>query len=501
MQKLIRSDEPPQLSPPRLAGILHPWSASFYTFGMINVLQHCARATKTAGVMLLNCMDEICRVSANMEPIDSLSCFKTQGHNRAQDSSMVRRGELNMYRFFLLLLLFGRIQATAAVSSAKDEQPNPRLRVFLLDTNMLTRIKATPPTDPRKKEVVTAVLAAADKAMTEGPFSVMQKTVVPPSGDKHDYMSQAPYFWPDPTKPDGLPYIRRDGERNPELKKISDHDNLGRMGEDTRNLALAYYLTGNTAYAERAALLLRTWFLDPRSRMNPNLEFGQGIPGINTGRGIGLIETRSLMPAIDAVGLLAGSKSWTTADQEGMKQWFTQFLEWMRSSQKGRDEDAAKNNHGTWYDLQVTDYALFLGDRQLAIDTLNRVKTRRIAVQIEPDGRQPLELARTNAFSYSIGNLDGLMQLASLGQQLGVDLWNFRAENGRSIRAALDFLLPYALGSKHWDYQQISGFHGDALLHQLQRASAVYRDAKYAAAVRQLDAGKDDLQTILLNQN
>jgi len=406
-----------------------------------------------------------------------------------------------MFRFFFLLVLFGQIQVAAAVSSAKNEQANPQPRVFLLDANMLTAMKAAPPADPHKKELVAAVVTTANKAMTEGPFSVMQKTVTPPNGDKHDYMSQAPYFWPDPAKPNGLPYIRRDGERNPELKKISDHDNLGRMGEATRNLALAYYLTGDTAYADRAALLLRIWFLDPRTRMNPNLEFGQGIPGINTGRGIGLIETRSLMPAIDAVGLLAGSKSWTTVDQEGMKRWFTQFLEWMRTSQKGNDEDAAKNNHGTWYDLQVTDYALFLGDRQLAIDTLNRVKTRRIAVQIEPDGRQPLELARTNAFSYSIGNLDGLMQLASLGQQLGVDLWNFRTEDGRSIRAALDFLLPYALGSKKWDYQQISGFHSDALLHQLQRASAVYRDPKYAAAVRQLDAGKDELQTILLNRN
>jgi len=231
-------------------------------------------------------------------------------------------------------------------------------------------------------------------------------------------MSQAPYFWPDPTKPNGLPYIRRDGERNPELKKISDHDNLGRLGQDSRCLALAYYLTGNTAYGERAALLLRTWFLDEATRMNPNLEFGQGIPRINTGRGIGLIETRSLMPAMDAVGLLAGSKAWSTQDQAGIEKWLGEFLHWMRTSAKGKDEDAAKNNHGTWYDLQVTDYALFLGDRKLAIDTLNRVKTRRIATQIEPEGRQPLELIRTNAFSYSIVNLDGLMQLAFLGEQV-----------------------------------------------------------------------------------
>jgi hypothetical protein len=401
----------------------------------------------------------------------------------------------------LSLIFLAGPQISIAQNAAATESAASHPRVFLLDAEMLAHLKTAPAIDSRKQELVKAVTAAADKAMHEGPFSVMQKAVVPPSGDKHDYMSQAPYFWADPAKPNGLPYIRRDGERNPELKKISDHDNLGRMAEDARDLALAYYLTGNAAYAERSSLLLRTWFLDPATRMNPNLEFGQGIPGINTGRGIGLIETRSLMSVVDAAGLLAGSKAWNDADQEDIKAWLSQFLNWMQTSTKGKDEDAAKNNHGTWYDLQVVDYSLFLGKRDLAVDTLNRVKTRRIALQIEPDGRQPLELARTNAFSYSIGNLDGLMQLAWLGSQAGVDLWNFRTPDGRCIRVALDFLLPYATGEKKWDHQQIGGFHGDALLPQLERAAAIYHDPKYFAAVHQLGAERSDLQTLLLKQN
>jgi hypothetical protein len=399
------------------------------------------------------------------------------------------------------VILFAVSQPSIAQAKAVLKPVTVQPRVFLLDASLLAYIKAAPASDPRRQEVLQAVTKAAEKAMPEGPFSVMQKAVVPPSGDKHDYMSQAPYFWADPTKPNGLSYIRRDGERNPELKKISDHDNLGRLGEDARNLALGYYLTGNIAYGDRAALLLRTWFLDPATRMNPNLEFGQGIPGINTGRGIGLIETRSLMSVVDAAGLLAGSKSWSAADQEGIKTWLGQFLNWMQTSEKGKDEDAAKNNHGTWYDLQVTDYALFLDKRDLAVATLNRVKTRRITLQVEPDGRQPLELARTNAFSYSIGNLDGLMQLAWLGNEVGVDLWDFRTTDGRSIRAALDFLLPYATGVKKWDYPQIGGFHGDALLHQLQCAAVKYHDPRYTAAIDQLGAGRDDLETVILKQN
>jgi hypothetical protein len=401
----------------------------------------------------------------------------------------------------LSFVLFVAPQSTIARAKVGTKTIASLPRVFLLDAKMLARLKGAASSDPRKQKVVAAATTAADKVMQEGPFSVMQKGVVPPSGDKHDYMSQAPYFWADPTKPNGLPYIRRDGERNPELKKISDHDNLGRMAEDARNLALAYYLTGNAAYADRSSVLIHTWFLDPATRMNPHLEFGQGIPGINTGRGIGLIETRSLMSVVDAVGLLAGSKTWSAADQEGIKAWLAQFLNWMQTSEKGKDEDAAKNNHGTWYDLQVVDYALFLDKCDLAIDTLNRVKTKRISLQIEPDGRQQLELARTNAFSYSIGNLDGLMQLAWLGSQVGVDLWNFRTSDGRCIRVALDFLLPYATGVKKWDYQQIGGFHGDALLTQLERASAEYHNPNYVAAIHQLGAGREDLQTVLLQQN
>jgi hypothetical protein len=146
----------------------------------------------------------------------------------------------------------------------------------------------------------------------------------------------------------------------------------------------------------------------------------------------------------------------------------------------------------------VADIALFLGDTQLATDTLERVKTRRIAVQIEPDGRQPLELARTNAWSYSNGNLDGLCKLATLGDEVSVDLWNFKTTDGRSIRAAVDFLVPYAAGERKWDYQQIGGFHANALLSTLLRAAKAYHDQKYATQAMQLDTGSQSVETMLL---
>jgi hypothetical protein len=416
-----------------------------------------------------------------------------RGWNRMMNTSPIWKARLalNAAVFPLLACLY----AGAAQPSATTEAPP---RVFLLNSQELFSIRTGNQNDPRWREMMHAVMMEADRAMTDGPFSVMDKTITPPSGNKHDYLSQAPYFWADPSKPNGLPYIRRDGEHNPEIKKITDHDEWSRMSEDARALALAYYLTHKPEYAARAALLLRTWFLDPATKMNPNLEFGQGIPGINTGRGIGIIESRVLVDDTDAIGLLAGSPAWTAADEQGMKDWLGQYLNWMRTSEKGKAEDAAKNNHGTWYDLQVADIALFLGDHQLAVDTLERVKTRRIAVQIEPDGRQPLELARTNGWGYSNGNLDGLCKLAVLGDEAGVDLWNFKTADGRSIRAAIDFLVPYAAGEKKWDYQQIGGFHADALLPTLLRAAKAYHDEKYAALAGKIDTGRQSVETLLL---
>ena len=332
----------------------------------------------------------------------------------------------------------------------------------------------------------------AQKALAAGPFSVTTKEVTPPSGDKHDYMSQAPYFWPDPKSANGLPYIRRDGERNPEIDKINNHRVKDQMEAAVETLALAYHFKRDEVYAEKATQLLRVFFLDPATRMNPNLQYAQGIPGINTGRGIGLIETRGLTRVVDAIGLLGGSKAWTTADQKGMERWVGEFLQWMLESKNGREEAAAKNNHGTYYDVQVVSFALFLGKTELAKSVLETARSKRIAVQIEPDGRQPLELVRTKAWSYSVGNLDGLMQLAGLGERVGVDLWNYETPNGCSIRKALDFLAPFALGEKKWTYKQLGDWRPQMLFPLIRRASAHYKDERFRALLAKVPAVSTD---------
>jgi hypothetical protein len=367
----------------------------------------------------------------------------------------------------------------AAAQAKKPAAP----RVFIVDGQKLAETKRRIQSGDKSFTAALAKLETdARRAMQQKPLSVVTKAVTPPSGDRHDYLSQAPYFWPDPKKPGGLPYINRDGERNPELDKITDHLAMDQMGVAVRALSLAYYFKDDEEYAAKATQLLRAWFLDPATRMNPHLEYAQFIPGVNTGRGIGLIETRGLVNVIDAIGLLAGSKSWTSEDQKRLETWFSTFLRWMQESRNGREENAKKNNHGTFYDVQAMSFALFVRRNDLAKEIAAAAKEKRIALQIEPDGRQPLELVRTKAWSYSNMNLDGLIQLARLAENVGVDLWAYETKDGRSIRRAVEYLYPYATGDRQWTYQQIGGFEAKSFFPLMRRAAPHYQDQKFKAA-------------------
>lgn len=350
----------------------------------------------------------------------------------------------------------------------------------------------------RNHAVLQRVREAADREMHVGPFSVMENKMIPPSGDRHDYMSMGIYWWPNPATHSGLPYVRYDGRRNPQTAKIPDHANLSRLEEAVQTLGLAYYLTGDEAYAARSAMLLRVWFLNPSTRMNPNLNDAQAVYGRDNGRGFGVLDARNMSEILDGITLIKNSPALTVADKRGLHKWFSEYLKWLQASRNGQQESHAKNNHGSWYDEQFVGIALYLGDKGLAQERAEMAKTL-IAHQIKSDGEQPLELARTASFSYSGFNLDALSLLALEASPLNVDLWDFHAKNGASLQVALDYLLPYAMGKKKWPYTAINGVPTNNLVQPLLLAAIHFHKHKYLMLARELEV-RPTLMEVLLEK-
>lgn len=360
----------------------------------------------------------------------------------------------------------------------------------MIDGEALLRTRrAMEANDPRLRAPRDRLEQEAARALRHAPVSVVEKSAVPPSGDKHDYMSLAPYWWPNPSTPTGLPYVARDGAVNPERNTIPDAAYLGRTVSDVRVLALAYFFTGDQAYAEHATGLLRAWFLDPATRMNPNLTYAQMVRGRPGPSPFGIIDAERLAFIIDAVGLLAGSPPWTAADGEGMRSWFAQYLTWLLTSEAGRREGEAANNHRSFYDQQVAAIAFFLGRTDVAVQRLQDARDNVVAKQIDPDGSQPLELRRTRSWHYSLYNLGALLRLIALGRHAGIALGGFATVDGRSIRGALDYVLTFGLGKKPWPFPEIGPWDPKPLAPLLLQASWEFKDPRYRGAARRIDPG------------
>jgi hypothetical protein len=368
----------------------------------------------------------------------------------------------------LLVLLAGWLLLAPAAQAAPPA-------FLLLDPAAMAAYKTAYQAHHAPEEAqVQALLRTADQALKRGPYTIATKPQMPPSGDKHDYQSQAPYWWPDPSKPGGLPYIQKDGLHNPEAEAMHDSEKLSKLCVDVKALSLSYYFTADERYARQAARLLQVFFLDPATRMNPNLNFGQGIPGLNTGRNFGIIETRHLVEIPEALALLSGSKSVDAALVTGLKGWFKSFNTWLTTSPVALPEGQAKNNHGTFYDTQVVDFALFTGDAALARRTLEQQTWPRVAVQLSPDGAQPLELVRTRPWNYVSMNLQGWERLALLAPHAGLNLWHYTTPDGRSLNKAVEWFRPYLLGQQKMEKADVASTSNYLALNVYTQAARAY---------------------------
>ncbi len=318
------------------------------------------------------------------------------------------------------------------------------------------------------------IRALAESALGVSPPTVLDKKHMPPSEDKRDYFSHSIYWWPNEKSSDGFPYQYRDGRINPVTAEYDRGAKL-RMLSCVRYLVLAWQLTGETRFAGKAAEMLRAWFLDEKTGMNPHMLYAQYVPakpddppelspkiplrwapGID-GQGAwvsfgGVIEGCLLPYLIDHAEVLAESDEWTEADNAALQGWFNQFLHWLLTHQHGKDEASTGQNHATYYRVQCVKYALFSGETEIAEKLLKEDVPRLMEEQIEPDGSMPHEYKRGIGLQYVTMNLKGFVSLAQMGEQFGLDFWAHQNANGGSLKKAIAWAAPYYLGTS-WPFK------------------------------------------------
>lgn len=351
---------------------------------------------------------------------------------------------------------------------------------YMLDISAVERIKARLETGESRTEALHArLLRDAEKVLFERNPTVMDKGVTPPSGDKHDYISMGRYWWPNPATPDGLPYVRRDGESNPELKKF-DRDRLGLFSSRLSTLTAAFLVSEKPDYGRKIASMLRTWFLDKKSRMNPNATYAQMVPGRydGLGRPEGVLDTYSLLAAVDAALVVEQAGYLSKKEAAALRGWFATYIDWLCTSPSGIGEFEAENNHGVAYDVQTLLFALYAGKQEVVDMLIAGFPERRLAAQIEPDGRQPRELARTTAFGYSVFNLTHLLDMCTLARSQGVDLYHAA---DHAIDRAIRYLIPFLGNQSTFPYKQIKDWSKveQEFARQLLRAANLSGNEEY----------------------
>ena len=343
-------------------------------------------------------------------------------------------------RWGLLLVVFGLMSGSTNAST-----------LLLLDKDNLDQIKAKiDRQDPFVMPAYQTLISKAEKTLSMDRLSVVDKSLTPPSQDKHDYISLGPYFWPNPKTKDGYPYIRRDGKVNPNALIDSDSPRLVRLANALETLALAYYYTNNTKYAQRAVEMIQIWFINDSTKMNPHLKYAQGIPGTVPGRALGILDGRHFVRILDSITLIENSNLLSSKDLEIIKQWVKDYQNWLLNGEYAYEESHRPNNHGTFYDYQVVGYALYLEQPKKAKELLTNAQYIRLGSHIGSKGQNFHELERTRPLHYSLFDLEAMIGLALYSDHYDdVNFWTFTI-NQTSLKKAIDYVVKYKNNRDMW---------------------------------------------------
>ncbi|MBC7692529.1 MAG: alginate lyase family protein [Methylotenera sp.] len=422
--------------------------------------------------------------------------FQNEPRDEPRDEQM-NRSHINPVRTISTIWMSWMATVMSVTASASSREP------ILCSGETLIRDRALFKT--QRGEAIpgfTRMLQSADFFLTQAALTVTSKSMIPLSGSKNDYLSISMYHWPDPSKAEGLPWLYHDGQVNRERMKLSqDSDSLGQTMSRIRVLSTAYTITQDERYAKKTIELVRAWFLEPKMRMNPNLNFAQMIPGAGPFKSYGVIEGVTLVQTLDSLRFLEASPEWTAADSQGIRKWMTDYRDWLKNSPVGKVEATTLNNHKSGYDYQLASIESYLGNQD-AVRRIVEASKADLFPQIASDGSLPQEIARTRPLHYTVYNLNAMTGLAELGKKVGINLWQYETADHRSIKRAVDYILPCvtAGGScpfKSEPVQQngaqspqggVEAFQPQNALQILLRADSEFSGHPYVAAAANLQS-------------
>jgi len=314
--------------------------------------------------------------------------------------------------------------------------------------------------EPWTLDAVRRLRAEADKRLREGPWSVTSDHPLGVNLDPHDYYGEAPFWWPDPANP-AAPWVRREGHVNPD-RVVADKNALNATCDSIFTLGAASFLLDDARYGQHAARLINAWFLNPKTRMNPNLEYSQAIRGVNEARG-STIDGRLFIRAVQGMEFLAQSGQWDAKESAATHKWFEEYLRWMMRSKIGNDDRSSGGHRASWWTAQAAAIATFLDDaatEQMAFSYYRDAIFPRQAAAAGP-GRSDEERARP--LSYSAFNIEAMATTCRIAQAQGVDLWSAQSKNGTTLAAVIAPLIPHLADRKKWDREQIADFETDGI--------------------------------------
>ena len=324
------------------------------------------------------------------------------------------------------------------------------------------------------------ILKAADAAFRLEPVAITASRSELSEGGPHDFYSNGDYWWPNPNTTNGLPYVQRDGQTNPG-NFVAHRQAIRQLSDAVAALGAAYKISGDDRYARKAAELLKVFFLDDATRMKPNLQYAQAIPGVSPGRGTGIIDTLHLVEIPKAAEAMEKSRAFAPEISNGLKKWFADYVAWMTTSKNGQDEANAGNNHAVAFWLQVAVFAEYTGDANNLAECRRRYTEVFIPKQMTNDGSFPAELRRTKPYGYSIFQLDNMVTLCQVLSARDHDLWNFTLPDGRNIHRAVEFMYPYLADKSKWPRTpDVNAWEGwPARQPGLLFAGLAFKDSRY----------------------